>query len=265
MMSCDTIIFFMKTGWVVALGIELIAMLFFVAMLAGFIDAMAGGGGLLTIPALLLTGMNPVAALATNKLQACAGSFSASLTMIHKGLIHPRMMKSALLLAFIGSAIGTVLVQLSPPDFLRKILPVVIGAVGIYTLFSPNLGKMTTAPKISQSYYDKTIAPLIGFYDGYFGPGTGTFFGLSQVVLRGRELIEATARAKLLNFATNIASLIFFVLGGQVVWVVGFIMMVGQIIGAYLGSRMVVKGGAKFIRPVIVLVCFGMVARLIFW
>ncbi|AKG08194.1 membrane protein [Moraxella bovoculi] len=242
---------------------QLISILFFVALFAGFIDAMAGGGGLLTIPALLLTGMNPVAVLATNKLQACAGSFSASVTMIKKGLIHPKMMKIALLFAFVGSAVGTVLVQLSPPEFLQKALPFVIGAVGIYTLFSPNLGKLETTPKMSQKLYERTIAPLIGLYDGYFGPGTGTFFSLSQVVLRGRDLVQATARAKLLNFATNIASLIFFILGGQVVWVVGLVMMAGQLVGAYLGSHMVVKGGAKFIRPVIVVVCFCMVAKLV--
>ena len=135
--------------------------------------------------------------------------------------------------------------------------------MGIYTLFSPNLGKLETMPRISQKTYERTFAPFIGFYDGYFGPGTGTFFSLSQVVLRGRDLVQATARAKLLNFATNIASLIFFILGGQVVWVVGLVMMLGQIIGAYLGSHMVVKGGAKFIRPVIVIVCFGMVAKLV--
>lgn len=242
---------------------QLISILFFVALMAGFIDAMAGGGGLLSIPALLLTGMNPVAVLATNKLQACAGSFSASVTMIKKGLIHPKMMKIALLFAFVGSVVGTILVQLSPPEFLQKALPFVIGAVGIYTLFSPNLGKLETTPKMSQKLYERTIAPLIGLYDGYFGPGTGTFFSLSQVVLRGRDLVQATARAKLLNFATNIASLIFFILGGQVVWVVGLVMMAGQLVGAYLGSHMVVKGGAKFIRPVIVVVCFCMVSKLV--
>ncbi|MDI4497959.1 hypothetical protein E6P70_03725 [Moraxella nonliquefaciens] len=245
------------------LTFHLIFLLFFVALMAGFIDAMAGGGGLLTIPALLLTGMNPVSVLATNKLQACAGSFSASVTMIKKGLIHPKMMKTALIVAFMASGMGTVLVQLSPPDFLQKALPFVIGAVGVYTLFSPNLGKLETTPKMSQILYERTIAPLIGLYDGYFGPGTGTFFSLSQVVLRGRDLVQATARAKLLNFATNIASLIFFILGGQVVWVLGLVMMVGQLIGAYLGSHMVVKGGAKLIRPVIVVVCFCMVAKLV--
>lgn len=245
------------------LSLQLMSLLFFVALVAGFIDAMAGGGGLLTIPALLLTGISPVSALATNKLQACAGSFSASVTMIKKGLAHPKRMTTALIMAFIGSSIGTVLVQLSPPDFLKSALPVVIFLVGIYTLFSPNLGKFQSTPRMSQKHYERSIAPLIGLYDGYFGPATGTFFSLSQVLLRGRDLVQATARAKLLNFATNIASLIFFVLGGQVVWLLGFVMMAGQIIGAYLGSHMVVKGGAKFIRPVIVVVCFCMVAKLV--
>lgn len=245
------------------LTIELIFLLFFVALFAGFIDAMAGGGGLLTIPALLLTGMNPIAALATNKLQACAGSFSASLTMIKNGLIHPKSMTSALMMAFIGATIGAVLVQLSPPEFLQKILPIVIGLVGLYTLFSSNLGRQQTTPRMSQKRYERTIVPLVGVYDGYFGPATGTFFSLSQVIFCGRELVQATARAKLLNFATNIASLIFFIIGGQVAWLVGLVMMVGQIIGSYLGSCVMIKGGARFIRPMIVVMCFIMVIKLI--
>lgn len=251
-------------GYTVEISLQLLGLLFTTALVAGFIDAMAGGGGLLTIPALLLTGMNPVAALATNKLQATAGSFSASVTMIKKKLIHPIEMKRALIMAFFGSAVGAVLVQLSPPDFLNKALPFVIALVGLYTLFTPNLGKLQSTPKISQRLYERACAPVIGFYDGYFGPGTGTFFSLSQVILRGRDLVQATARAKLLNFATNSASLMLFILGGQVVWALGFAMMAGQVIGAYFGSRMVVKNGAKIVRPMIVVVCFAMVDRLMF-
>lgn len=245
------------------IGVDMMAILFFVAAVAGFIDAMAGGGGLLTIPALLLTGLNPVSAIATNKLQACAGSFSASMTMIKKGITHPKTIKSALIMAFIGSAVGAILVQISPPDLLQKALPFLIGAVGLYTLFSPNLGRLESTPRMSQKQYAYTMAPLIGAYDGYFGPATGTFFGLSQVVLCGRQLVQATANAKLMNFATNIASLMLFILGGQVVWSLGLVMMVGQIIGAYLGSHMVIKGGVAFIRPVMVLVCFAMVIKLV--
>lgn len=126
---------------------QLISILFFVALFAGFIDAIAGGGGLLTIPALLLTGMNPVAVLATNKLQACAGSFSASLAMIKKGLIHPKMMKIALVFAFVGSGVGTILVQLSPPDFLKKALPFVIGWWGFIRCFRPIWANFKPPPK----------------------------------------------------------------------------------------------------------------------
>ncbi len=105
------------------------------------------------------------------------------------------------------------------------------------------------------------VAPLIGFYDGYVGPGTGMFFALGNVALRGRQIIAATGAAKVLNLSTNIASLIFFIIGGNVLWKVGLAMMVGQTIGAYAGSHMVVKGGSKIIRPVIVLVCLAMVTK----
>lgn len=249
----------------IQLSLEILALLFGVAMIAGFVDAMAGGGGLLTIPALLLSGVPPIATLATNKLQASAGSFSASLTMIKKGVVDPKNIKFALLMAFVGSAVATVLVQLSPPEMLKVVIPFLVAGVGLYTLFAPSLGDIERTPKITQATWQKTVVPLIGFYDGYLGPGTGTFFALSNVALRGMDLIRATGTAKLLNFATNIASLIFFILGGQVLWKVGFVMMAGQIIGAFFGSQMVVKGGAKFIRPVIVLMCFAMVARYVFW
>lgn len=244
---------------------QLLAMLFCVAILAGFVDAVAGGGGLLTLPALMLSGLSPISALATNKLQGSAGSLSASLTMIKKGIAHPQHIKTALIMAFIGSVIGTILVQLSSPVFLKTAIPIVVGAIGLYTLFSPDLGRLKTKPKLSNHAYQRGIIPFIGFYDGYFGPGTGTFFSLSGVTLRGLDLICATANAKLLNLSTNIASLIFFILGGHVVWTIGTVMIIGQVIGAYFGSNMVIQGGAKFIRPIIVLMCFAMVIKYILY
>ena len=245
----------------IQLSLEIILMLTAVATIAGFIDAIAGGGGLLTIPALLLANVPPVFALGTNKLQACSGSFAASLTMIKKGVVNPRTIKRAIIGAFIGSVIGTILVQLSPPEMLEKVIPFLIAAIGIYTLFAPNLGEVEAEPRISESAWQKIVAPLIGLYDGYIGPGTGMFFSLGNVALRGREIVEATGAAKVLNFATNIASVIFFVIGGKILWTVGIAMMVGQTLGAYAGSHMVVKGGSKLIRPVIVLVCLAMVGK----
>lgn len=246
------------------LSLEVILMLSAVAALAGFIDAIAGGGGLLTIPAMLLANIPPILALGTNKLQGTSGALAASITMIKKGVVKPKNMNVAIIATFIGAVLGTIAVQLSPPDLLEKLIPFLITAIGIYTLFAPRLGEVEAEPRISESSWQKIITPLIGFYDGYIGPGTGMFFALGNVALRGRQIIAATGAAKVLNLSTNIGSLIFFILGGNVLWKVGLAMMVGQTIGAYFGSHMVVKGGSKLIRPVIVLVCLAMVAKYVF-
>lgn len=244
-----------------SLTLEVILMLTAVATVAGFIDAIAGGGGLLTIPAMLLANIPPVLTLGTNKLQATSGALTASITMIKKGVVSPSKMKLAIAGAFIGSVLGTIAVQMSPPDMLEKLIPFLIAAIGIYTLFAPSLGEVEAEPRVSESTWQRVVAPLIGFYDGYVGPGTGMFFALGNVALRGRQIIAATGAAKVLNLSTNIASLIFFIIGGNVLWKVGLAMMVGQTIGAYAGSHMVVKGGSKIIRPVIVLVCLAMVTK----
>ncbi len=249
----------------IQLSIEVIGMLVAVAGLAGFIDAIAGGGGLLTIPALLLANIPPVLTLGTNKLQASAGSFSASITMIKKGFVDPSKMKIPILSAFVGSALGTLAVQLSPPDFLAKLIPLLITVIGIYTLFAPSLGEIEAEPRISENKWRWLMTPLIGFYDGYVGPGTGMFFALGYVALRGRAIIEATGVAKVLNFSTNFASLTFFILGGSILWKVGLAMMLGQAVGAFFGSHMAIRGGSKFIRPVIVLVCLAMLAKYVFY
>ncbi|WP_019672597.1 TSUP family transporter [Psychrobacter lutiphocae] len=247
-----------------ALSIDVIVMLAGVAAVAGFIDAIAGGGGLLTIPAMLLANIPPVMTLGTNKLQAASGALTASITMIKKGVVSPSNMKQAIIAAFIGSAAGTIAVQLSPPDLLAKLIPFLIAIIGIYTLFAPNLGEVEAEPRVSESTWQRVISPLIGFYDGYVGPGTGMFFALGNVALRGREIIAATGTAKVLNLSTNIASLIFFILGGKVLWSVGLAMMVGQTLGAFAGSHLVIKGGSKIIRPMIVIMCLAMLTKYVY-
>lgn len=244
-----------------SLTLEVILLLTTVAAIAGFIDAIAGGGGLLTIPAMLLANIPPIMTLGTNKLQAASGALTASITMIRKGVVKPSTLKIAITGAFIGSGLGTIAVQLSPPDILEKLIPFLIAAIGIYTLFAPSLGEVEAEPRVSESTWQRMIVPLIGFYDGYIGPGTGMFFALGNVALRGKQIIVATGTAKILNLSTNVASLIFFILGGNVLWKVGLAMMVGQTLGAYAGSHMVVKGGSKIIRPVIVLVCLAMITK----
>jgi len=245
------------------LTLELAGLLFAVALAAGFIDAIAGGGGLLTIPALMWAGLSPTAALATNKLQACGGSFSATLYFVRKGFVNLRDMRSAIICAFIGSALGTVAVQQIDAAILQLLLPFLMLGIAGYFLFSKRISTEDRQRSISPSAFALTIGFGVGFYDGFFGPGTGSFYALGFVTLAGFGLAKATAHAKLLNFSTNVASLLFFALGGQVVWVLGFVMMGGQVLGALLGSRLVITKGADIIKPLVVSVSLVMSAKLL--
>lgn len=148
--------------------------------------------------------------------------------------------------------------------FLKKILPFLIFAIGIYFLLTPKLGESDKKQRVSYWRFALTAGLGIGFYDGFFGPGTGSFLSLAFVLLLGFNLAKATAHAKVLNFTSNIASLIFFVIGGQVIWSVGFTMLVGQFLGARLGARMVLTKGQKLIRPMVVVVAFIMATKLAF-
>lgn len=246
------------------ISVELLAILFSVALVAGFIDAIAGGGGLITIPALLMTGMSPALALGTNKLQACGGSFSASLYFIRKRAVNLSEVWLLIVLTFIGSAIGTLLIQQVDSSIIRKVLPFLMLAIGLYFLFTPKLGEEDRQQRFSFVGFAFTAAALIGFYDGFFGPGTGSLFSLAFVTLLGFNLAKATAHAKVLNFTSNIASLMLFLIGGQVLWSVGLAMMAGQIIGGNLGAKMVLTKGKSLIRPMVVLMSFIMTAKMVY-
>lgn len=245
------------------LPFEILAMLFGVAVAAGFIDAIAGGGGLLTIPALLSAGIPPAAALGTNKLQACGGSLSASIYFIRKKAVDLKQTAGMIALTFIGAAGGAVLVQNIDVEALKIVLPFLIAAIGIYFLFAPNIGDEDRRQRIGYPLFACTAGMGIGFYDGVFGPAAGSFYMLAFVLLLGFNLTRAVAHAKVLNFTSNFASLLFFILGGAVLWKVGFIMMAGQFVGGTLGARMVVSKGKKLIRPMLVVMSFAMVAKML--
>lgn len=234
--------------------VSLLLILFAVALIAGFIDSIAGGGGLLTVPALLAVGIPPQAALATNKLQSCGGSFSASFYFIRRRMVSLAEMKLSILLAFIGSAIGTMLVLHIKADFLRILLPILTISVGLYFLLCPKIGENDRKRRLSEVKFAIVAAMVIGFYDGFFGPGAGSFYALAYVTLAGYNLTKATTHTKVLNFTSNLAGLLFFIFSGQVIWTIGLIMLVGQIIGARLGARMVISKGKKLIRPMLIIV-----------
>ncbi|BCV45572.1 TSUP family transporter [Shewanella algae] len=245
------------------LTLQLATVLFFVALVAGFIDSIAGGGGLLTIPALMWAGLPPAAALGTNKLQACGGSFFASLYFVRKGMVKLGEMKLAIGCAFVGASVGTVLVQLIDASVLELVLPFLILAIGCYFLFSKKITEDDRARVLAPGVFAFTAALGVGLYDGFFGPGTGSFFALAFVSLAGFGLAKATAHAKVLNFSTNIASLIFFALGGKVVWLLGLVMLAGQAAGATLGSRLVITKGSKIIKPLVVVMSLVMSLKLL--
>ncbi|WP_345845743.1 TSUP family transporter [Shewanella algae] len=245
------------------LTLQLATVLFFVALVAGFIDSIAGGGGLLTIPALMWAGLPPAAALGTNKLQACGGSFFASLYFVRKGMVKLGEMKLAIGCAFVGASVGTILVQLIDASVLELVLPFLILAIGCYFLFSKKITEDDRARVLTPGVFALTAALGVGLYDGFFGPGTGSFFALAFVSLAGFGLAKATAHAKVLNFSTNIASLIFFALGGKVVWLLGLVMLAGQAAGGTLGSRLVITKGSKIIKPLVVVMSLVMSLKLL--
>lgn len=240
---------------------ELLAILFLVAIAAGFIDTLAGGGGLITMPALIISGVPPLAVLGTNKLQGSMGTATSTYMMLKHNRIHWHDVKYLMLLAFIGSALGSVAVQFINTDVLSFAIPVVLLLIAVYFVISPLPSHIETTPRLSKQKYRYGIVPAIGWYDGMFGPGTGSFFSLAGVALRGQGLINATANAKALNFSTNIASLVIFATAGQVVWLIGVTMMFGQIIGAWLGAHSLFRIKPVYLRAIVVVICISMLIK----
>jgi uncharacterized protein len=246
----------------IAMETDVILFLAFAALVAGFVDSIAGGGGLVALPALLLAGLDPVAALATNKLQGSFGTASATFTFWRKGMLNPKAHFSEILTVFLGAGLGVLAVGYLPTHILNAAMPVLLIAIAIYFAVSPHIANHSSKPRLQSRYFAFGFAPAIGFYDGVFGPGTGSFFMLALVALFGCNLVEATGRTKLLNFTSNFASLMLFALGGKIVWTVGLAMGLAQVIGAQLGARLAIRNGATIIRPLLVFVCVAMAIRL---
>jgi uncharacterized membrane protein YfcA len=240
---------------------QLIILLVLVAFFAGFVDAIAGGGGLITMPALLFTGLPTVNAIATVRAQAFFGTASAAYTFHKAGKIEWRELRLPLVFAIIGAFCGGLALQVANTDFLRKIVPYILLAVAFYFAFSPYFIK-AQKKVISLSIYAFTMALPIGFYDGFFGPGAGSFYMVALVGLVGMDLMRANATTKALNAVSNLSSLLIFIYNGLVIWKIAIPMIIGQILGAYIGARVTLKNGAKIIRPVIIAVCVILAIKL---
>jgi hypothetical protein len=237
--------------------------LFSGAMLAGWIDAIAGGGGMVTIPLLLSIGVPPQMVLGTNKLQASFGSYTAAQHFVRRDIVPLADALPGIVWTFAGSAAGTFAVQQIDPSALNIIIPFLLLGIALYMLFTPSLGAVASAARMRRLSFYALFGLLLGFYDGFFGPGVGSFWAIAFVLLVGFDLTHATGYTKVMNFTSNIISFVVFALGGQVLWLPGLVMAGGQIAGARIGSGMVITRGVKFIRPVFIAVVILTTLRLL--
>ena len=242
------------------LSLEILAFLFLVAVMAGFLDTLVGGGGLLAVPALLLSGIPPIYVLGTNKFQGSMGTGIATFLLFRKKKLNWKTVKKLMIASFIGSVIGGIIVQFIDTEVLSFVIPVVLVFIAIYFIVSPKPKAMSSSPK-SDSRFESYAVPGVGFYDGMFGPGAGSFFVMTGVMLKKLEIIEATILAKPLNFASNIAGFIVFFVFGHIAIVVGLVMMLGQLIGSFLGTHYLLKANPKVIRALIVISSLSMLAK----
>jgi len=237
-------------------------LLFATGLAAGFVDSVAGGGGLITVPVLLSVGLGPQETLGTNKLQATFGSGSATWHYAAAKTVPVTDCVRGFLFSFFGAGLGALVVQQIDPSFLRSTIPFLLIAVALYTLFKPQLGAADLHPRMSHGWFDLVFGLGIGFYDGFFGPGTGTFWTMAYMLCLGFNMARATGYTKVMNFASNLSSLAFFLLGGKVYFAAGLVMGIGQLTGARMGARMVIAKGTKFIRPIFITVVLALTLKL---
>ncbi|WP_281824624.1 TSUP family transporter [Jannaschia rubra] len=241
---------------------DLLGLLVMAAVFAGFVDSIAGGGGLITLPALVLAGAPPVTAIATNKVQGVFGAVSAAVAYARRGLVDPRRQVLPAAIAFVASIGGALCVSLLPTDTLRLGLPILLIAVAVFFALKPGIDDMDRAERMRPFVFNITAVPAIAAYDGLLGPGAGAFYMLAFVMLSGRGVLKATAHTKLLNAASNAGGLCAFALIASPWWVTGLCMGAGQILGAQLGARLAAGRGARIIKPLLVVVTTAMALRM---
>ncbi|MCD6039729.1 MAG: hypothetical protein K0S27_1129 [Gammaproteobacteria bacterium] len=243
---------------------SLIYVLFITGLFAGTVDAIAGGGGLISLPILLGVGIPPHLALGTNKLQSMVGTAVAMHTYYRQGWIKREGLWRGLLFSFWGAFLGAVISQVLSGGFLKKLIPFLLIGVLFYIILSPRLGQEDKKPKMKESHFYAIFGTLLGLYDGFLGPGAGAFWIFVLVFCLGQNLLRATAYTKVFNLNTNIAAFLCFALGGNVDYSLALCMITGQLIGGRLGARLAIRQGAKLVRPLFILVVSITMMTLIF-
>lgn len=241
---------------------EILAFLAVAGFLAGIIDAMAGGGGMITLPALLASGFPPLAAVGTNKLQSTIGTGGAAYAFMRGGHMDLRRYWPPVAAAFIGSIAGAAAVQRVNPAFLAGLIPVLLVAICLYFLLAPPASGADRRGHLGMAGLSLLIG-AVGFYDGFFGPGAGTFYTTIFLTMGGLGLLRATAQTKAANFASNVSGLAMMIIGGHVVWVAGLVMAGANFAGSQIGSHLAMRFGSRLIRPLLILVSLALTAKMV--
>ncbi len=242
------------------LHLDIILFLLLSGFLAAFIDSVVGGGGLISVPALMIAGLPPTLAIGTNKLAAIFGTVTSTANYFRSGKISLAFTKILFPLAVAGSILGAITVRQVPSSFLRPLVIIMLILVAIYTIFKRNMGTKSTFRGLTKKMmrFSLLVALLFGFYDGFFGPGSGSFLIICFLFL-GFDFIESSGNAKLLNLGSNIGSLATFLLLHLIRFEYGLWMAAGMIIGSLIGSSFAIKKGAKFVRPIFLTVTLIMI------
>ncbi|WJR76849.1 TSUP family transporter [Bradyrhizobium sp. NP1] len=237
--------------------------LFVVALCAGIVDAIAGGGGLITLPALLLTGMPPAQALATNKIQALASVASSAYRYFRSGEADTTGLAGRLVASVAGASAGAYCLRIADPSLLSRVAPFLLIGVACFFLLSRNHVSTKRPPVLGSAAFAALAVLPIGFYDGFFGPGTGSMYAAAFVLLLGRDLRSATADTKILNTAGSVVAALIFLPGGLIAWPAALAMALGGIIGAQIGAGLALRWGAPLIRRVLVTISIVLALRLL--
>jgi uncharacterized protein len=244
-----------------------LAALILAAFVAGWVDAVVGGGGLIQLPALLIglpSSTPPAVILGTNKVSSFCGTATSSLTYALRIPLDWRTVTPLVIASAVGSAIGASLARLLPRDAFTPIVLAALIGVGIYVWRRPQLGMVSMRKHLGRGHYGRTalIGLGVGGYDGFLGPGTGSFFVILLVVVLGYGFLEASATAKIANLVTNLSAIIVFGLSGSVLWALGLIMGAANLVGGYLGARTAIARGSSFVRKVFLVVLTGLIIKL---
>lgn len=240
------------------------AVLFVVGLVAGTVDAIAGGGGLLALPALLGYGLPAPVALGTAKLQGAFGSGSAAWSFARKGVVDLRECRLGFALTALGAVGGAGLVRLFDPQLLGRIIPWLLAAIVVYMLFRPRLGEQSRHHRMERGPFYVVFGLGLGGYDGFFGPGVGSFWTIAYITVLGHDFVRAAGHTKVMNFASNVAALGFFAAAGSVLWLPGLAMGAGQLLGGRLGAHLAMTRGARFVRPVFLFMASLVALKLIY-